>query len=314
MIYTDFWDLHFHPFGNDNRPETFVPTQSARLCVARLRYALGMGMGASALFGEPGTGKSRLGRMIMHEFVQANWLTAYLPNPTGTPRDILAALDTVTAASVPPDYFGMNELQSFLVDSARNHQPILLVVDDVQTVRGIGFLEMLRTLLNIENDGVKALSILLIGQASMERKLIAASNLDTQLLVRAVLDPMTEEETRLYILARLKAAGSRQGIFTKQSAELVVKFSRGIPRQVNRLCELSLVIAYGLEERKISPQIVEMAAADLDLLPPGEASFFNWPHPPPQEPDPEPEPVDEDDILAHLVPAEGIEQIPQDAR
>lgn len=313
MIYTDFWDLHFHPFGNDNRPETFVPTQAARLCVARLRYALGMGMGASALYGEAGTGKTRLGRMIIHEFMQANWLTAYLPNPVGTPRDILSAFDATVASSLSPEYFGMTELQLFLEDRARNHQPVLLVVDDVQAVRGSGFLETLRTLLNVEDDGVKALSILLLGQPSMERKLIAASNLDSQLMVRAVLDPMTEEETRLYILARLKAAGSQQGIFTKQSAELVVKFSKGIPRQVNRLCELSLVIAYGLEERKVSPQIVEMAAADLDLLPPGEASFFNWPHPSP-EPESEPESVDEDDILAYLVPAEGVEEVPQDAR
>lgn len=314
MIYTDFWDLRFHPFGNDNRPETFVPTHSARLCVARLRYALGMGMGVSALYGEPGTGKTRLGRMIMHEFTQANWLAAYMPNPSGTPRDVLSALDPSAAAAVSRDSFGMTELQAFLEERARNNQPVLLVVDDVQTVRGTGFLETARTLLNVEDDGVKALSILLIGQASMERKLLAASNLDTQLLVRAVLDPMTDEETRLYILARLKSAGSRQGIFTKQSAELVVKYSKGVPRQVNRLCELSLVIAYGLEERKISPQVVEMAAADLDLLPPGEASFFHWPHPPEPEPESEAPEVDEDDILANLVPADSVEKDFQGAR
>lgn len=299
MIYTDFWGLNFHPFANDNRPETYVPTRAATLCIARLRYALSMGMGASALFGLPGVGKSRVARLVLAEFAAAHWLTAYMPSPTGTPRDILAALRPSFAAAVPVISYGMAELQTFLIDRARHHQPVLLVVDDVQTARGGDFLEVLRTLLNIEHDGVKALSILLVGQASMERRLQSASNFDSQLLVRAVLDPMDDDETRLYILARLKAAGSKQGIFTKHAAELVVKYSKGLPRQVNRLCELALVIAYGLEETRVSPEIVEMAAADLDLLPPGEASFFPWPHPAP-EPEPEPEEPEEEDILATL--------------
>ncbi|MCD8350135.1 MAG: AAA family ATPase [Planctomycetaceae bacterium] len=303
MFYTDFWGLRFHPFANDNRPETYVPTRAATLCIARLRYALSMGMGASALFGLPGVGKSRVARLVLSEFAAARWLTAYMPSPSGTPREILAALSPVTAAAVPTGAYGMADLQSFLIDRARHHQPVLLVVDDVQAARGNDFLEILRTLLNIENDGVKALSILLVGQPSMERRLQAASNFESQLLVRAVLDPMDDEETRLYILARLKAAGSKQGIFTRHAAELVVKYAKGLPRQVNRLCEMSLVIAYGLENKRVGPEIVEMAAADLDLLPPGEASFFPWPHPM-QVPEPEVEEPPEEDILA-LLTADG---------
>ena len=196
-------------------------------------------------------------------------------------------------------------LQEFLLARAIERRPVLLVADDVQAARGTEFLEILRTLLNIENDGVKSLSILLVGQADMERRLIAASGFNSQLVMRAVLQPMTDDETRLYILARLKAAGSRQGIFTKHAADLIVKYSRGYPRQVNRLCEMALVIAFGLEENVISPDIVDMAAADLDLLPAGEASFFPWPHPvPAEEPEEEGKEEDEEDILAAL-PAEG---------
>lgn len=304
MLYTGFWGLAFPPFANDSRPETFVPAHSATLCLGRLRYALGMGMGASALFGEAGTGKSRVARILVQEFSAARWLAAYMPNPVGAPRDILAALDPARAAAVPASSPGMTELQAFLIDRAMHRQPVLLVVDDAQAARGTDFLETLRTLLNIEHDGIKALSILLAGQASMERKLAAASGFDGQLLVRAVLERMTDEETRLYILARLKVAGSRQGIFTRHAAELVVRYSLGIPRQVNRLCELSLVIAYGLEEKKVTPEIVEMAAADLDMLPAEDALFFPWPQPPgPELSEPEPEP-EEDDVLAQLA-AEG---------
>lgn len=306
MIYTDFWGLSFPPFANDNRPETFIPTHSAGLTLARLRYALGTGMGVSALFGEAGVGKTRIARMIADEFFKAGWLTAYLPGPAGVPRDIFGALNPEAASLVTAGSSGLREMQSFLVAMAANHRPVLIIVDDAHTARGTEFLENLRTLLNLEYHGIKALSILLVGQAGLDRRLAAASRFDSQLQIRAVLEPMRNEEAKLYILARLKAAGSSQGIFTMQSADLVVKFSRGNPRQVNRLCELSLVVAYGLESERVTPDVVEMAAADLDMLPPGEASFFPWPHPEPlHEPEEGAENKDEEDILAKLA-AEGV--------
>lgn len=305
-MYRDFWGLKFAPFGNDNRAETFIPTHSATLVIARLRYALGTAMGASALFGEAGAGKTRIAKMVVDEFAAARWLAAYAPGPCGTGRDILSALDPGAANAVSGTSCGLVELRRFLAEKAAGRQPVLLVVDDVQTARGVDYLEALRTLLNIEHKGIKALSLLLVGQPGMERKLAAASGFNGQLTMRAILEPMSGEETRLYILARLKAAGSRQGIFTRHAAERVVALSKGVPRQVNRLCEMALVIAYGLEEDRVSPDIVEMAAADLDLLPAGEASFFPWPHPEAEtgEPVPEqPEQPREEDILAAL-PAE----------
>ncbi len=300
MIYTAHWGLNFPPFANDSRAETFVPTRSAALAIARLRYSLGTGMGASALFGEPGVGKSRIARLILSEFTSARWLTGYMPSPAGSPRDVLGALSPADAAVVPDNSSGLPELQAFVARRTRSRQPLLLAVDDVQTARGTDFLEVLRTLLNIEDDGTKALSILLIGQASMEKRLAMASGFDSQLLMRAVLEPMTDEEARFYVLARLKAAGSRQGIFTKQAADRVVAFSKGNPRQINRLCELSLVIAFGLDAKKISPDMVEMAAADLDMLPAGDAPFFPWPHPAPKSTPEQEEAPPEEDILATL--------------
>lgn len=297
MIYTDFWGLKFPPFANDDRPGTFVPVRSASLAIARLRYSLGAGMGVSALFGEAGIGKTRVARVVIEEFAAARWAVAYLPNPFGSIRDILAAFEPA-AANMPEGAAAFAALRTLLEERAALRRQTLMVVDDVQTARGTDFLETLRTLLNVRRDGEGALSILLVGQAGMERRLAAASGFDTQLAMRAVLDPMTDEEARLYILARLRAAGSDHGIFTRQAAERVVRLSRGVPRQVNRLCEMSLLTAYGLETERVSPDIVEMAAADLDLLPPGEASFLPWPHP---EPDAEKEPErEEEDVLAGL--------------
>ncbi|MDR2391683.1 MAG: AAA family ATPase [Planctomycetota bacterium] len=279
MVYANFWGLSFPPFADDNRPDTFVPVRSVSLALARLRYALGTIRGAAALFGSPGIGKTRAVKMLLREFEAAGWLTAYLPNPSGTVDDIFAVLNPAGANQGKPA--GIAGLQVFLSDLARANRPALLAVDDVQAARGSDFLETLRTLLNMGTDERRALSLLLIGQDGMERKLAVASSFNTRLDARAIIEPMTDEETKLYILARLKAAGSRHGIFTRQAAEMIVELARGNPRQVNRLCDTALVVAFGLESTQVGPEIVEMAAGDLDILP-GGAPFLLWPHPEPE--------------------------------
>lgn len=305
MIYTEYWNLDFPPFADDFRLEAYVPTRSSTQVVGRIRYALGSGHGAAGVYGAAGVGKTLALKMILSEFEEANWLVRYLPNPCSSARDLLALFDPGLAAALPPGSSGMAALVAFLQAQAEISRPILLAVDDIQATRNTDFLELLRTLLNVEGGGRRALSLLLAGQPDMENRLAAASGFNSQLAVKAIISPMEEEEAKLYILARLKAAGSRQGLFTRQAAELVVELTRGVPRQINRLCELSLVIAFGLEVKKVDPAIVEMAAADLDLLPPEDAPFFNWsplakrkrPALPETPPDEEPP---EEDILASL--------------
>jgi general secretion pathway protein A len=84
------------------------------------------------------------------------------------------------------------------------------------------------------------------------------------------MEPMGIEETKRYILYRLKIAGCTRGIFTRQAGQLVHEVAGGIPRNVNRLCELALVTGYGLGEEKIGPEIVGMAAREIGLDGEGE--------------------------------------------
>ena len=301
-MYINYWRLDFPPFANDHKLDAFVPTRAATLVMGRVRFAMGAGQAVAGLYGDAGVGKTIIARMILAEFAEARWLTGYLPNPCCQPRDVLAALDS-GAAALAGARAGMTDLVSFLETQAGAERPVLLAVDDIQATRNSESLELLRTLLNVESGGRRALSLLLVGQPAMDLRLAAASGFDGQLAVRAMVQPMTNVESGVYILSRLKAAGSHQGLFTRQAAERVVQLSRGLPRDINRLCELSLVIAYGLGQKKIDPAVVEMAAADLDLLPGEEAPFFAWSQPErPAKPEPEKDTgkAAEDDILASL--------------
>ncbi|MDR3211998.1 MAG: AAA family ATPase [Planctomycetota bacterium] len=302
MSYLDYWQLAQSPFAEDHRPESFLASKNSALVAGRLRFALGRPGGVAGLYGASGTGKTYSAMMLIREFQAANWLASYLPSPAATPGD-LNYLFRQAAGENPAEAGGLGELGLFLSRLAGEGRYALLVVDDVQSSRNPDFLEMLRTLLNIERDGVPALSLLLVGQNAMERSLERASDFQTRLAAKAVLTPLTPEEAKVYILARLKNAGSRQGIFTRQAAERVVEIAGGVPRQINRLCDLALVIGFGLSAKKLDPTIISMAAADLDLLPPADTPFFAWslprpPAPPAGEEKVAPDPVE--DILAGL--------------
>ena len=307
MMYSDYWRLDFPPFANDHRLEAFVPTRNSALVMGRIRFALGSGGGVAGIYGAAGVGKTLIVKTLLAEFAEARWLTGYLPNPYCTARDLFALFDPAEAVSLAPAASGMAELFAFLEEQAAAGQPALLAVDDVQATRNTEFLELLRTLLNVEVDGRRTFSLLLAGQPAMDLRLAAASGFDSQLAVRAIVQPLESEEAKLYILARLKAAGSRQGLFTRQAAERAVELARGVPRDINRLCDLALVVAYGLGVKKVEPAIVEMAAADLDLLPGEDSPFFAWgqlaerPRPEPAGAKKKPEQA-EDDILASLRP------------
>ncbi len=300
MLYTEYWDLDFPPFTDEYKVGGMVPTRNSSLVIGRLRFALGMNRSIAALFGEAGVGKTFLIRVLLEEFTEANWLVGYLPNPCADAKDILELYRPDIVRALPINSNGMSELRNFLAEQAGIGQPVLLAVDDIQASRSTDFLELLRTLMNIETNGKKPLSVLLGGQPSMALRLESASRMDTQLSVKAVVTPMLEDEAKLYILSRLKTAGSKQGVFTKQAADRVVELTKGSPRQINRLCELALVIGFGLGVKKIDPTTIEMAAADLDLLPAEETVFFPWERQKLKKKPEENAPPDEDDVLASL--------------
>ncbi len=142
---------------------------------------------------------------------------------------------------------------------------LLAVIDEAQTLRDAGILDDLRTLLNVEHDGRPALNLLLCGQPEMRGALAGAGRFDSRLSLEVELHPYDMTETETYMLQRLKDAGCARGIFTRKAAEAVAKISGGNPGDINRLCELALIMAFASRQHKIKPEIVSAAARDLHL-------------------------------------------------
>ena len=142
----------------------------------------------------------------------------------------------------------------------------VVVVDEAQNLSW-DLLEEIRLLTNLETSSEKLLQIVLSGQPELEEKLRHPSV--RQLRQRVALwcrtQALTEAQTQAYIAERLRIAGAAYAIFTPEAVELVHRYSRGIPRIINLLCEHSLISAFVEQTQHVSPEVVEAVAIELEL-------------------------------------------------
>jgi general secretion pathway protein A len=76
---------------------------------------------------------------------------------------------------------------------------------------------------------------------------------------------LTESQTHAYVTERLRIAGASWQLFSPEALSLVHRYSRGIPRIINLVCEHSLILAYVEQVQQVSTTIVESVAAELEL-------------------------------------------------
>jgi type II secretory pathway predicted ATPase ExeA len=161
----------------------------------------------------------------------------------------------------------LQRLYNWLLDRYRAGETAVLVVDEAQNLSD-EVLEEIRMLTNLETFTEKLLQIVLVGQPELEQRLKQPQlrQLRQRLTLRAKTHPLNLEETKSYIAQRLRIAGSNgEPIFDNDSTVAIFRYSLGIPRVINLLCEHCLVSGF-VDQKKIIPvEIVDSVARDFDL-------------------------------------------------
>jgi general secretion pathway protein A len=141
-----------------------------------------------------------------------------------------------------------------------------IVVDEAQNLSW-ELLEEIRLLTNLETSSEKLVQIVLSGQPELEEKLRDPSvrQLRQRISLWCRTRPLTCEETIAYVVRRLRTAGANQPIFAPEAVELVHRYSKGIPRLINLICEHAMISAYVEQIKPIPARIVESVSAELDL-------------------------------------------------
>ena len=265
-MYLKFFGLTAKPFELTPDPKFLFLTPGHREALAQLTYGIQEQKGFILMTGEVGTGKTTLLRTLAERFgkeIEA----AFVLNST-LPFDEI--LEYTLADFGIPDPRGSRAqrliaLNQFLIEQRRAGRKTLLIIDEAQNL-AIETLEQIRLLSNFETSTAKLVQIILSGQPELYAKLQLPElrQLKQRIAMRCTLRPMTGEEVGQYITSHLRIAGTTGAIFTAAAVRAIERYSAGLPRVVNIVCDHCLLIAYADQTREVDVAIVNRAIRYLE--------------------------------------------------
>jgi type II secretory pathway predicted ATPase ExeA len=136
----------------------------------------------------------------------------------------------------------LRRLRGRLADCATRGERPLLVIDEAHLIDEVATFEALRAVLNFASLGPPDVRMVLVASPDLLPRL--PQGLADRLTARCLLGPLTRSEAATYVHGRLSAAGAREPLFTPEAIAVLHRASEGLPRRLNRLADLSLLISY----------------------------------------------------------------------
>jgi MSHA biogenesis protein MshM len=253
--------LTAHPFGRDAPKTALHRHRGFAEALERLRYTVELDA-AAALVAEPGCGKSLLLGQLADELQKQNHVVHYFAHASVGPFGLINVLAKKAGLS-PGRSRAETSLalcQALLADE-RKH---VLVIDEAHRLPDDS-LEDLRLLTIADFDRKSPFLLILAGHPHLDERLAEPTHhaLDQRITTIARLNPLSLDETRGYIRARLDAAGAKgQPLFDDDALSALYDAASGVPRRVNRIASAAMIVAASRRKNLISAQDVQDARVD----------------------------------------------------
>ena len=268
-MYKKFFGLRANPFSVSPDPRYLFFTRHAQEALDCLTYGIQSRKGFILLTGEVGTGKTTLINKLLELLRVQQVATAFIFNSR---LDVPQFLNYMMSDfGIPCDSKSKSQVlilfYNWLLDRYRAGETAVLIVDEAQNLSE-ELLEEIRMMTNVESLTEKLLQIVLVGQPELEQiiKQPQLRQLRQRITLRARTYPLSLGETKLYVNQRLRIAGSNgEQIFSPESLAAIYRYSNGIPRVVNLICEQCLVGAFVDQQRVVKVSVVDAVARDFDL-------------------------------------------------
>lgn len=266
-MYEKYFSFKEKPFELVPNPDYLFLSTTHKKAMTFLDYGIREKIGFILLTGEIGAGKTTILRNFIKKLNGSVKLSRV--NNTKVSSEQLIALINEDFGL---DVVGKNktkllsELNQFLIEQYANHNQTILLLDEAQNLSA-DLLEEIRLLSNLETDKAKLLQIIMVGQPELKKTLMLRelTQLRQRISINYHITPLTIDETEKYIKHRLLIAGNPKAIILgNEVLAIMYRFSRGIPRLINIICDFALLTAFVEKKDAVNTDIVKDVARDLE--------------------------------------------------
>ena len=266
-MYEKFYGFRERPFEITPDPKFLYLSENHKEALAHLTYAVRERRGFTVVTGEVGTGKTILVQTLLSQ-LDGNTKTAYLFNPMMGSTDFLHYICQDLGLKSQNKSKGqyLSQLHKFLMSCYSKNETVVLIVDEAHKLDP-KLLEEVRLLTNLETSKNKLLQVILIGQPELSEIMEKPEfrQLKQRVSLRYHVHPLNKEDTKKYVRKRLRVAGTfNLNIFTPKALNKIYRYTKGIPRLINIVCDNALLMGYATDQKVIGRKIVHEAIKNLD--------------------------------------------------
>ncbi len=266
-MYEEFYGLKLRPFTKTPDPKFLFMSKGHEEALARLQYAVEE-KELVLLTGDIGSGKTTLTRALIDSLGE-KYRIVLIINPRLTPSQFLRTIAKRFDIDVPSNYKDdlLEEIYTKVFEDYKAGITPVIIIDEAQLIPHKETFEEIRLLTNFQLDDANLLSLILVGQSDLRRRLNTKAYMPLKQRIGLFyhLGSLDEDEVKEYVAHRLKVGGREEILFTDEALKALYAYSGGIPRLINSLATTALLEGFGHEYRVIDRELIKEAAQELGL-------------------------------------------------
>lgn len=266
-MYREFFGLKEKPFNVTSDPNFLFLSRIHKEAFSHLLYGIKERKGFMEMTGEIGAGKTTLCRALLNS-LGSDTKSAFIFNSTLPDMQLFQTIleDFGLSVERKTKVSMLRQFNNFLLEELSKNNNVVLIIDEAQNLKN-SVLEELRILSNLETEEEKLFQMILVGQPQLRNKINSPGleQLRQRIVIRFHITALESDEVGEYIYHRLKIAGSRGDItFSAPALDAIYKYSNGIPRLINKVCDKALLYAYVIETKHIDLSMIERCIQEVE--------------------------------------------------